>query len=202
MRAGGEDDPRGADVPQPLSGDVARCGRAEMVGALLDGDDVVVVVVADRRRAAEDPDLRQLGEPVGEPGDPVQRRRAVQARAAAEQVPAERRLLVDEHDPGTGRTRRVRRRQTRRPATHHEDVAVQVRLVVAGGVRLGGHDALAGQAVRPQPVVQLDLGGPEHRLGTTGVHLYERVRLLGAGAEDAARSPGLDAVRDRPDAGT
>ena len=52
-----------------------------------------------------------------------------------------------------------------------------------------------------EAVVQLDLGGADVGLGArAAAQLHERVRLLGAGAEDAARAVILEAAPDQMDA--
>ena len=74
-------------------------------------------------------------------------------------------LLVDQGDAGAGAGGVERGGQAGRAGADDEHVDVVVDGVVAGGVRDVGEPALTRDAVGDEPVVELDGGGQQHRLG-------------------------------------
>ena len=193
VRPGRHEHTAGADAPDPLPRQVARCGSAEVVGAPLQCQDEAVVEVPERGgplQVHHEGVARQLG---GGPLDPVQRRRAVDAVVGAQERAARLGLLVDQDDARARPGGRQRGREAGRPRTHHEQVGVHVAGVVAGGVRHVGEPALAGDAVCREPVGQLDGGGQQHRLGERLLDLDQAVRVLRPGCRDPAGPAQLDA---------
>jgi hypothetical protein len=153
VRAGGQHDLAGPDVPDPLPGHALRGGVGQVVGAMLDGEHVVVVVVAEGGGAGQDDHLRRGRQFRGDPRHPVQGRGAVDGLVAAgQQRAAELRLLVDEDDarPGAGGHRR--RGQAGRTGADDEDVGVHELLVVDRLVRGRVEPAEPGERPGTQPV--------------------------------------------------
>ncbi len=174
-RAGGQDEPAGPDVPEPLPGHVRRHRSAEMVGPPLHGDIEPVVVRAGHGGAGEHPYLRELGEVVGD---------GIADRAAAGQ-----------QDPRTGLRLGERGGQPGRTGADHEHVDVRPGLVVAGLDRRVDQLPLAGQRPRGEPVVDLERRRADHRFTVAAVDLDERVRLARAQVDHAARPAGVRAAR-------
>lgn len=172
MGSGREDHAPGADPPDTLAGDLLRGLGAEVVGAALDGEEVVVVVVA------EDGGARQNAYLGGGFELCARRLHPVEVVAGAEQAAAGFRLVVGEDDAGAAPCRRRRGREAGRARADDQQVAVGVYGVVAGGVRFGGQAALAGEAGRDEAVVQLDRRRGEHRLGEGFLDLDDGVGFL------------------------
>ena len=160
-------------------------------------EDEAVVVVAERGGALQ---VQHVG--VGRPVRRPRRRpspaagRAVDGVGAAEQRAAGLALLVDEHHPRAGAGRGQRGGQPGGPGADHQHVGVHVRGVVAGGVGDLGEPALPGDAAGDQPVVQLDGGGQQHRLGEGLLDLDQAAGVLGPRRGDAAGPAQLDAGGD------
>ena len=124
---------------------------------------------------------------------PSPARCAVDAVVGAQERAARLGLLVDQDDARARPGGRQRGGEAGRPRAHHEQVGVDVAGVVAGGVRHVGEPALAGDAVRREPVGQLDGGGQQHRLGERLLDLDQAVRVLRPGCRDPAGPAQLDA---------
>ena len=170
-----------------------------MVGAALQRAQRVVVVVTEERRAGENAHLRHGGEALCRRPGPGRAVSAIDPVAEAEQRAAERRLLVHEQDPRAGLAGGQRRSDPRRPAAHHEHVAVDRHLVV--GVGIGG----VGRAAEPRHAPD---GGlverlPERRRPEKGLVVEaggeERREPPGPGGEVAVGArPGIDALGGEP----
>ena len=177
--------------PHPLAGQVFRGGRAEVVGAALEGQHKAVVVAAERGGALQMQDLRVRGQLGDDLGDPVDGFRAGQQRTARLG------LLVDQRDAGAGPGGLESGGQPGRSGPDHQHVDVVVLGVVARRVGHVGQPALAGQTAGRQSVVELDGGGQQHRLGEGLLDLDQAARVFGPGGGDAARPAELDAGGDR-----
>ena len=173
--AGGEHHAARLDVPQALAAHVGGRARPQMVGAALQRAQRVVVVVTEERRAGENAHLRHGGEALCRRPGPGRAVRAIDPVAEADQRAAERRLLVHEQDPRAGLAGGERRGDSRRPAAHHEHVAVNRHLVVGVGIGCFGRAAEPRHAPdgglvkrlperrRPEKGLVVEAGGEERR---------------------------------------
>ena len=138
---------------------------AEVVGAPLQRQHEAVVVAAEGGGALQVQHVRPGGQLGHRGGHPVRRRGAVELVGARQQRAARLGLLVDQGDAGPGARRAERGREPGRAGADDQHVAVLVDGVVAGGVGDVRQAPLARQAAGHQPVVELDGGGQQHRLG-------------------------------------
>ena len=172
-RAGREDHAPRADVPDPV----------EFVRVLEHGD-VPVVVQAERRRAREVRDALGPEVPTG--------------------APLDRPMLLDEHHAFPTRGGVAGRVEAVVPAPHDEQLDVRVPVLDgAAGRRVAAEASDARTAPDHHAVDDVHHGRRDDRLEPRLRDLDERVRLLGARREDAARAPedraaerGLDPVRE------
>ena len=195
--AGGQDDLGGADVPDPLAGHSRRGRRQEVVRPVLGRDDVVGVVGAEGTGAVQDRALGcgdQFGFNVGHPvqgGDPFDGLREGRIGGSGQQRAAQFGLVVNEDDPGAATDGFAGRGQACRPAADHEDVGVDVLLVVLGAVLFGIQLAEPVEQFGAEPVHEGHRGGGEHGFGHVprepGGDLDQGVGFLDAGGHDAAR---------------
>src|SRR5207249_4876096 len=132
---------------------VLRGMGAKVVGAALNGEEVVVVVVPEDGGTAQHADLGGGLQPGAQLGGPVEE------FAGAEEAAAEFGAVVGEDDAGAAARRGRCRREAGGAGADDQQVAVGVYGVVAGGIRLRGKAALAGKAGGYQAVVELDGGG-------------------------------------------
>jgi hypothetical protein len=145
--------------------------------------------------------LRVAGQLRDHVRDPVRCRDAVELVGARQQRPAGLGLLVHQGDAGSGPRRAEGGGQPRGAGPHDQHVDVGVDGVVPGGVGDLGEAALTRQAVRRQPVGELDGRGQQHGLRERLLDLDQAARVLRPGAGDAARSAELDARGDLVPAG-
>ncbi len=199
MRAGGQDDLGGADVPDPLPGNPGCCGAGEVVGAVLDGDDVVRVVgpkaVVRFRTVDSSAEISSVSTS------------ATHSRAGLPSMVSARDGAVDPDRKrasqlGWSSIRITRARcgrpaggcgQAGRAAADDQDVGVDVPLVVLGVVLLRVQLAEAVRAALPSSVDQGDGGGREHGLG----HVPGEARSILARALDSS-TPADMMPRDGP----
>ncbi len=146
-------------------------GAGQVVGAVLDGDDVVGVVGAEGGGAVQDGAFgagNQLGFDVRHP---FQGRLAFDGldqaggRGPGQERSAQFGLVVHQHDAGAGADGFAGRGQAGGAAADDQDVGVDVLLVVLGAVLLGIQPAQAVEQFSLQAVHQGDGGGGEHGLG-------------------------------------
>ena len=135
-----------------------------MLGQLLRDRDEVVVLIAERVAARKDLHFRHLAQFGFDLLHPLQRRLAVDFRAARQQRAAEFRLIVDENHARARQARRMRRRQPRRPAADHQHVAMREALVVAIGVEMLGRLAETRCIADHFFVLRPELARPHERL--------------------------------------
>lgn len=163
VRARGEDHALGAHLPDHLARALAHRHR-QMIGEPLHDGHEVVILIAERGAAREDAHVGQLRELRLDLLDPLQRRLAVDLRAAREQAAAQLALIVDEDHARTVDGRRMRGREPRRAAADDEHVAVRVALVVAVGVERVGRLAEAGRLADLLFVLRPQIARPHERL--------------------------------------
>ncbi len=156
------------DVPDTLAGDSRRRGRGQVVGTVLDGDDIVGVVGAEGRGAVQDGGLGAGNEFGFHVRHPLQGRLAldglgqVRCCGAGQERASQLRLVVQQHDTGTGPHGFPGRGQACGAAADNQDISVDVLLVVLGMVLLRVKLAQAVEELCLQPIHQSDGGGGEH----------------------------------------
>ncbi len=167
-----------------------------MVGAVLDCDDVVGVVGTEGCGAVQDGGFGTGDELGFDVRHPLQSRLAFdgfgqpRCRGSGKQRTAQFGLIVQQHYAGTGADGLAGSGQAGGAATNHQDVGVDVLLVVLGAVLLRVQFAQAVKQFGLKTIHQGDRGGGEHGLGhvagETRLHLYQRVGFLHTGGHDAA----------------
>ena len=206
MGAGGQDDLIGTDVPNTLPGHAGGGGAGQVVGAVLDGDDVVGVVGAEGGGAVQHGAFGagdELGLDVGNPfqgGLALDGLGDVGGSGSGQEGPAEFGLVVHQDDAGAAADGFAGRGQACGTATDHQDVGVDVLLVVLGAVIRRVQLAQAVQEAGLQAVHQGDGGGGEHGLGhVAGEARFDpdqRVGLFHPGGQDAAGTVLVERVAD------
>ena len=194
--ARGQDNLLGTDVPNPLAGHTGRGRGQEVVRPVLGRDDVVGVVGAEGRGAVQDRALGrgdQFGFNIGHPfqgGLPFDGVYEGRIGGSGQERSAEFGLVVNEDDPGAGADSFARCGQARRAAADHEDVGVDVLLVVLGTVLVRVQLAQSVEQFGAESVHEGHRGGGEHGLGHVarepGGDLDQGVGFLDAGGHDAA----------------
>jgi hypothetical protein len=194
--AGGQDNLVGTDVPNTLAGNAGGGRAGEVVGAVLDRDHVVGVVRTERRGPVQHGAFcagDELGLNVGNPfqcGLALDGFRQCGGGGSGQQGPAEFGLVVHQDDAGAAADGFACRGQAGGAATDHEDVGVDVLLVVLGAVIGRVQLAQAVQEAGLQAVHQGHGGGGEHGFGNVageaGFDPDQGVGLFHAGGEDAA----------------
>ena len=156
----------GANTVQPQP----RRRVARAVVQPFESGEEVVIVIAEHRAA-----WQQRGGRVREGShhrfDPSGPRRAINSVLAVQQAAAEGRLLVRQDHPRPRRDRLPRRRQARRPAAHHQHVAVLIDLVVA---RAAGRQTRPPSGRHPAKACFL----PQHALGRPPQRIGRQERLV------------------------
>ena len=194
--ARGQDDLGGPDVPDPLAGNTGGGRGQEVVGPVLGRDDVVGVVGAEGAGAVQHRAFGrgdQFGFNIGHPfqgGLPFDALREGRIRGAGQQRAAQFGLVVDKDDPGAGADGLAGRGQACRAATDHQDVGVDILLVVLGVVLGRVQLAQSAEQFGAEAVHEGHRGGGEHGFGHVarepGRDLDQGVGFLDAGGHDAA----------------
>ena len=121
-------------------------------------------------------------------------------RGTGQEGSAQLGLVVQQHDAGAGADGFAGRGQAGGAAADHQDVGVDVLLVVLRAVLLGIQAAQAVEQFRLQAVHQGDGGCGEHGLGHVAREprrdLHQRVGFLHAGGHDAAGPVLVERVAD------
>ena len=152
MGARREHDLAGAHVPKPLAHTAATLGRREVIASALQKDQIVVIVVAKRRRAGEQLHLGRAGKRRDSLGDPIHAGTATEPLGRAEQTPAELALLVRQDHMRASAGSGKRRRKPRGPATHNQDIAMRVHMIIGVGIRRGRRSTEPGHAAQDRLV--------------------------------------------------
>ncbi|MCY1212595.1 hypothetical protein D9M72_243330 [compost metagenome] len=173
VRAGGQNHPSCADLPQQLARALAlRC--RQVVGETLCHGHEIVVLISEGGAARKDRHVRQLAQFGRDLLGPLQRGLAIELGATGKQAAAKLALIVDQDHARTGYCRRMRCPEARRAAANHQHVAVRVALVVAIGVAHVGRLAKTGRVAdllfvlrphlaRPHEGLVVEAGGHEAR---------------------------------------
>ena len=188
VRTGREDDLLSSNTPNTVARPDAGLARAKVVGAPFDGQYVAVVVAPERRRALQDAHLGMGLEAGHDALHPTARRPPIEQFGTAQQAAAGLGLLVDEDHPGPGPGRGQGGGEASRAGSDNQQFAVGIDGVVASRIGVRAELALPAQAMRHQPVDQLDDGRAAHRLGVGRLDLHERAGVLDAGRGDTARA--------------
>ena len=193
---GGQDDLAGTDVPDPLAGDAGAAGLGQVVGAVLDGDDVVGVVGAERGGAVQHGALRRA-ETSSASTSATQSRAGLPSMVSArpgrwtgQQRAAEFGLVVHQDDAGAGADGFAGRGQAGGAAADHQHVGVDVLLVVLGPSSRGSSlpRPLSSSALRPSTRDTVVAGSMDSATwpGKRARDLDQGVGFLDAGGHDAA----------------
>ena len=173
--AGRQHHPLGTDLPQPLARQLpVRVGH--VVGDALGQRHEIVVVITEGRGAGQYLHVRHGGKPRSRRLRPVVTRLAVDRQAAVEvQRTADFRLLVDEHDTGTGFGGGKRCGKAGDTGANHQHVTMGITAGIMIRVRFRRRDAEAGGAadeglidavpglLRPHEGLVVEAGGKERR---------------------------------------